>query len=156
MRKGFNMKKNSYAMLLLIFTAPLLLSGCASRESPGDNIAVNENSVDQTVAVAEKEDSSPVPKEMSLDGGYSETSTDSENVKESFGFLRKELLISHPEIYLIKVKNAETQIVAGWKIRLICEYNVGESEELHLLQAVIYKDLDQNMTLKDLKFDIDK
>lgn len=143
-------------MLLLIFAAPLLLSGCISRKSPGGNIPADNNIIDQPAPAAVKEAPSPVPEETPLDGGYSETGTDSENVEESFTFLKKEISASYPQISLIKVQRAEQQIVAGWKIRLFCEYSIGESKELHLLEAVIYKDLAQNMTLKDLKFDINK
>ena len=54
---------------------------------------------------------------------------------------------------LIKVQRAEIQIVSGWKTRLFCEYSIGESKKLYLLQAVIYKDPNLNKTLKELEFD---
>ncbi len=144
------MKKISFAILLLIFIAPLLFSGCASQES-SENSA--DNISDQPEPVVKKADTLTISKEIPLDGGYSEISTDSKNVKESFSFLKKELSISYPGISLIQVQKAETQIVAGWKILLFCEYIIGDSKkELHFLTAVIYKDLNNNMTLSNLDF----
>jgi len=131
--------KNNFIFLLLILVAPLLLSGCASRESSEDNAPINNKVIVK-----------PVPGEMSLNGGYSETSTDSEKVKASFRFLKEKLSISHPEITLIKIQRAEIQIVAGYKIRLICEYSVIGNEELYLLESISYEDTDQNITLEYL------
>ncbi len=132
--------KNSFIFILLIFTTPLILPGCASQEAP-----------EEKTSVVRKIEDSPVPKERSKTGGYTETSTDSENVIESFSFLKKELTYSYPEFADIKIQKAEIQIVAGWKMKLFCEYSIGDSKELNVLEAIIYKDPDQNITLEFLE-----
>ena len=132
------MKYSSF-FLLLVFAIPMILPGCASRETPED----------KTVVVLEGK-SALVSKEKSVNGGYSATSMDSKNVKEAFIFLKNELSYSYPEFYNIEIQRAEIQIVAGWKIKLFCEYNIGDSKELNLFQAIVYKDTDQNKTLEYL------
>lgn len=126
-------------LIYLLLTTPLLLLGCTSKEIPDEKI---KTMIEE-----------PVSKEISLNGGYTETSIDSTKVKESFIFLKKQLVDSYPEILNIKVFRAEIQIVAGWKMKLFCEYNIANISDINLLQAIIYNDLDQNKTFEGLNFE---
>lgn len=136
------MRINRYALLLFLFITSLLFSGCTSRKSPGGT------------RPAVKEPSASVHDETPLVGGYAEISTDSKEAVESYTFLENEISTSYPQVSLINVQKAEIQIVSGWNTKLLCEYSIGDNKDPHYLEAVIYKDLSQNLTLKDLKLDI--
>ena len=83
-------------------------------------------------------------------GGYREIDVNDSKAVDAYEFLKKQLAGSHPEITLISATRAYSQVVAGFKIRLICSYRKAQNRENRLL-ALVYIDPGGNKRLLQLE-----
>jgi hypothetical protein len=88
--------------------------------------------------------SRPKPKDESTPpavetGGFREIDVNDNKAIDAYEFLEDQLAVSHPEISLVAAKRAFSQVVAGFKIRLICAYRESQKPEDRLL-AIVYID----------------
>ena len=132
-------------IIISVIVFPLFFC-CKSRERKGDSLQNKPSEVHQA-----KENA--VPHEEDVAGGYSVIDISSQTSMEAFEYLKNELSISHSEITEITVQEAMLQVVAGYNIILICEYKIGSENQSHILSAKIYKDLQDNMRIKELELE---
>jgi hypothetical protein len=93
--------------------------------------------------------------EQKIVGGFTKIPADSPVAQKAFNFLKQEIAKKEPAIMVGVVKTAESQVVAGNKIRLTCEYaDDREKGRVRLLMATVYVDLNETMTLLELVLDI--
>ena len=83
-------------------------------------------------------------------GGWQKQDINADSVKKGYEFLQKEMAISHPDVNLKSVEEAQTQVVQGYKLKLKCKYQK-KSEPEKSLNALIYVDLQKAHTLEELK-----
>ena len=86
-------------------------------------------------------------------GGFEKLDVSSEIAVKSFGFLKSELKKSNPDIKLLMIKKAETQVVAGTNVGLTCEY-MDKKGDKRTLYAKIYVSLENKYELTELKLDL--
>jgi hypothetical protein len=96
-----------------------------------------------------KEEETPV---VPKTGGYSEIDVKDKKAVEAYEFLKQELASRHPEFTLLAAKKAFSQVVAGFKIRLICEYLDSQKQERQL-SAFVYIDPSGNKRMLELNLD---
>ena len=132
-------------ILISVIVFPLFFC-CKSREGKGNSLQNKLSEVHQVKEIS-------VPPEEDVAGGYSEIDTSSQISIEAFEYLKNELSISHSEITEITVQEAMLQVVAGYNIVLICEYKIGSENQSHILSAKIYKDVQDNMRIKELELE---
>ena len=123
--------------LLLLF-AGMVLAGCLSTQTvsgqgsrPKPKIDKNQPPITDT-------------------GNYREIDVKDSKADDAYEFLKEQLAGSHPEITLISVTRAYSQVVAGFKIRLICSYRKAQKQENRLL-ALVYIDPGGNKRLHQLE-----
>ncbi len=115
----------------------VLLFGCASTQP-----ALSQGSRPKP-----KDESTPPAVET---GGFREIEINDSKAIDAYEFLKDQLAISHPEISLVAAKRAFSQVVAGFKIRLICAYRESQKPEDRLL-AIVYIDPGGNKRLLQLE-----
>ncbi len=86
-------------------------------------------------------------------GAYARIARDDEEALAAYTFLREELTISRPEIMLGNIRVAYRQVVAGYNIRLKCEYRTTSDARTRLLTVVVYFDLQGGRKLTQLVLD---
>lgn len=84
-------------------------------------------------------------------GGFQQIDINSNYSINAFAFLKQELKNQYPDINLIKIKESYLQIVAGYNVLLICEYNLKSDNKVKILQAKIYTDLNKVQKITELK-----
>jgi hypothetical protein len=90
---------------------------------------------------------------MPIAGAYARIAKDDEKALAAHTFLREELVKSRPEIVLGQIRVAYRQVVAGYNIRLKCEYRTASDARTRLLTAVVYFDLQGGRKLTQLVLD---
>jgi hypothetical protein len=136
--KGILMKKNILFKVFLCI-ALILLTGCLSKKnaSEDDKTIKSNESVDMTT------------------GSFIKISNDSDPAKEAFDFLKSELKAKFQAIVLGRIISAESQVVAGQKLRLLCNYKDEQKNgKEKLLRAEIYIDLSGKKILDELQLNI--
>lgn len=135
--------RNNFHMLCALLLAFFLFSCVSSGTGPPEHSEiVSETEVDEEKSIALKKS-----------GGLKEIAPDSEEALSTYSFLKEELASSHPDIELLGIKKAFSQVVAGHNIILVCEYKVDENKENMLLYAKVYYDLKKNRSLVELVLD---
>jgi len=86
-------------------------------------------------------------------GAYAPAARDDDAVVAAYAFLREKLAESRSEITLGKIRNAYRQVVAGYNIRLRCEYRMVGNARTRLLTAVVYFDLQGGQQLLEVVLD---
>ncbi len=123
---------------LLLLLAGIILTGCISTQSVSG------------------QGSRPKPKNDKIQppildtGSYREIDVKNNKAVDAYKFLKVQLAGSHPEITLISAMKAYSQVVAGFKIRLICSYRKDQKQEKQLL-ALVYIDPGGNKSLLQLE-----
>lgn len=84
-------------------------------------------------------------------GGFQHLALDSALAQEAFVFIKKSLSHLMPSYIVKSIKNAEYQVVAGFKIRLLLELESSEGKKSEL-QALIFKDLSGDYELLDYHY----
>ena len=83
-------------------------------------------------------------------GAYARIARDDEEALTAYAFLREELGKSRPDVVLAEIRVAYRQVVAGYNIRLKCEYRTTSGARTRLLTAVVYFDLQGGRKLTQL------
>ena len=87
-------------------------------------------------------------------GGFHQIEITSPEAVKGVDFLKKELAKKQPGIKELHLEEAESQVVAGYNLKLLCRYTENDAKEKKRLRATIYVDLDGKYTLTDLKLDV--
>jgi hypothetical protein len=132
------MKKEILYKILLCISL-ILLIGCLSKKNSSE-----ENKIINLYEPADL-----------TTGSFIKISIDSDSVKEAFNFLKSEIMAKSLPIELGKIISAESQVVAGQKIRLFCKYKDRKIDSQDkILKAVIYIDLSGKKTLENILLDM--
>lgn len=128
---------------LFVFTAILiLLFACITKKSGNKeekmNIKVKEETEMLTKQIRQEEKG----------GAFVDADINSEYIRRAFKFLVSELAVTHPEIIMGELQSARSQVVAGLNILLECEYE--SALDKYILKALIYQNLDYELSLKEL------
>ena len=87
-------------------------------------------------------------------GGFHQIEITSPEAVKGVDFLKKELAKKQPGIKELQLEQAESQVVAGYNLKLLCRYAEDNAKEKKRLRATIYVDLDGKYTLTDLTLDV--
>lgn len=83
-------------------------------------------------------------------GSWQEQKTDSEMVVDAHEYLVKEMKERKPGVIIGPVKKAYTQVVSGYKVKMLCPYT--QNKESGDLTAVVYVDIDRNYVIESADF----
>lgn len=86
-------------------------------------------------------------------GAWVEQSPESEMIHKAYELMKMEIAKEHPEIVPGVVEKVWTQPVSGINYRFICEYKNTKTNKSGKFEAVIYKNLEGNISLT--RFDPD-
>ncbi|MBN1696457.1 MAG: hypothetical protein JW881_02980 [Spirochaetales bacterium] len=82
-------------------------------------------------------------------GAFEAIDTGSAIAVKTFAFLKETLEKARPHLSLHSVKEAESQVVQGVNIRLVCEYSLEGDDTPRLLRATVYWDPGGNPSLTE-------
>jgi hypothetical protein len=134
---------------LLVFLALILTSACISKEK---DAAMPSPSI--SPAVSDAPTTAPSP-DIAVAGGFVTIFKNSPGARRAHEFLRETLAKKNPGLELGDVTEAASQVVAGVKTRLTCEYTeTANRGQKKLLVAVVFIDLHSNESLLDLTLDV--
>ncbi|RME87853.1 MAG: hypothetical protein D6767_11145 [Candidatus Hydrogenedentota bacterium] len=85
-----------------------------------------------------------------IPGSYVSQPVNSPLVKEAYDFLKAYLQKEKPDIQLGKVVEAGSQVVAGYNVRLVCEYT--ENGSIKKLEAIVYTNERGEKSISHLKW----
>ena len=88
-----------------------------------------------------------------IDGGWMKLEPGHPDVVKAVSFLKKELASRHPDIRIMQVQSAKSQIVAGQHLDLICIYSSEITRKTKTLKALVFVTLDEKYSLEKLKFE---
>lgn len=83
-------------------------------------------------------------------GGWKEQPLEWQTAQEDYALLRQALILQNPNIELLDLLKVETQVVAGFNLRLTAKYRKGE--ETGLVQGVFYHNINQEVSLNEINF----
>jgi hypothetical protein len=93
----------------------------------------------------------PAPPDTTA-GGFVRIRPDSNGARQAYEYLREILADEHPDLELGDLLEASSQVVAGIKFRLVCEYAAaGDRTRKKRLTALVFIDLYSNGSLLDLQ-----
>jgi hypothetical protein len=84
-------------------------------------------------------------------GSFKKIAADSQEAVNAFMFLKAVMAQTRPELTLDALSGAESQVVAGYNYRLICDAHDNKGKKM-VITAVIYRNLDGVYRLTDLRF----
>ncbi len=123
---------------LLVFAALAFPAACISKAK--DAPAAEETPV-----------AAPLPAD-DVAGGFVRIRTESNGVRDAYEYLRGVMADKYPDLRLVAVAEAFSQVVAGIKFKLVCEYTEpADRAQKKLLTALVFIDLHSNRSLLDLK-----
>ena len=82
-------------------------------------------------------------------GGWTEQPLDWDTALKDFELVKEKANADHPEWTSLTLRRVESQVVAGFHVRLTVAYNDASGE--NLLRAVLFHDIDGNITLDALE-----
>ena len=94
------------------------------------------------------------PAAPDITGGFQSIPPESQSAQRAFLFLKSALAEKYPDLKLGPIIKAASQVVAGMNIKIICEYTAKNGQKKRkYLTAVVYRDLGDQETLKELNLD---
>jgi|GEM_PF-5480113 len=91
-------------------------------------------------------------KDGEVDGGYTMISVSTDEVVKSLDYIKKELAAKHPDVKIVKAVSAQSQIVAGQKLVIKCEYLSDTNKEPKVLKAFMFITLEDKYVVEKIEF----
>lgn len=82
-------------------------------------------------------------------GGWRDQPLDWQTAKDDYEILRQKLRLENPQVKLLEIIRVETQVVAGYNVRLTVRFR--NAEESGQIVAVFYHDLRQTVSLTEIE-----
>lgn len=83
-------------------------------------------------------------------GGWTDQPLEWQTAQNDYEILRQSLRLQNPLIELLEIIRVETQVVAGYNVRLTVRYR--SADETGRILAVFYHDLQQKVNLTEVEF----
>lgn len=140
-------------IILLPVLAGIFLFGCNSTKENGprtdtpdyDAQGVVEEFQREGTPVSDPATDNPQPEEEVILGGFIDLALDSDYVTEAYAYLKKYLAKEFPSYTLKEPLEAQGQVVAGYKVKIICNYSQGDGDLK--LRAFILFGLDETVSV---------
>ncbi len=91
-------------------------------------------------------------KDAEIEGGFTAVDVKIPEVVKSVDLLKKDLAVKHPDVKVLRAVSAESQIVAGQKLVIKCEYLSDTNDKPKILRAYIFITLESKYTVEKVEF----
>ncbi len=86
-----------------------------------------------------------------IEGGWTDIDKNSDTAQKAYTFLKKELNKKQVNIILLDIIKAEQQVVEGYNVGLLCEYQPEPNKDKLKLYGKIYVNMKNEYELTELK-----